>query len=159
MALTLANISASLQWILTKVNSGFKSSKQGPDSLSASINYDTTTTNKIILSQFTLTSGATQTIDLQSAVDLLGASVTMTKAVALEFTSVGNDVKLTCAGTNGLTAWFLRNSGELWVTDGGFVCVGWTYAKAVTVDATHKNIVFTNSSGASAVVTVSVLGG
>ena len=158
MSLSFAKITASASWILSKVNPGFKTAKQGPDALSASIGYDTANVTKLVGSQYVIAGSGTQAIDLTSQIDLLNAAVSFGKTCGIIIKVSGNDVKLVGHGTNGLSTWFIRNSGELWVCDGGFAAIGWTYSKAATVDSTHKILTLTNSSGASATVTLSLFG-
>lgn len=158
MPLGFAKLTASATWVLSKLNPGFKTAKQGPDYLSANLAYDPADVTKLVGSKYVIAGSGIQSIDLSSQVDLLNTAVSYGKACGLILTAMGNDVKMTGHGTNGLSTWFLRNSGELWITDGGFAAIGWTFAKAATVDSTHKILTLTNSSGASATVTLALFG-
>ncbi len=158
MSLTSAVISSSVDWTYIQAVTGFQPIKQGPDSLIGNITYSTSDVTKLIPKQYVVAGGGTQDIDLQTELDLSQAAAGCTKAVAIQISVTGNDIKITGHGTNGLAAWFIRNSGEFWIPAGGFATIAWPFSKAVTIDGTHKKLVITNSSGASATVTIAFLG-
>jgi hypothetical protein len=158
MPLGFAKLTASATWVLTRINPGFKTAKQGPDYLSSNLAYDPADVTKLVGSKYVITGSGVQTVDLSNQIDLLNTAVSYGKICGFILTVSGNDIKITGHGTNGLSTWFLRNSGEFWIADGGFAAIGWTFPKAATVDSTHKILTFTNSSGAVATVTLALFG-
>ena len=160
MATTVESITGQIQWLLSKPNNGFAATKQGADQVDIDIDYDVSVIGKMIAKSYTLAASATQLVNLYTGnTDLLGDAVVMTKAAAFMVRPIGSNIKVFGTGTNGLTSWFIQNSGELAIKDGGFALIGWPASSAATVDATHTTISVTNTGSTSVVVTVIVFGG
>jgi len=159
MGLDVGSISGTVNWMLSKANTGFSDTKQNSAATQA-ITYPVATINQMVAKVVTIAASGTATIDLSSNIDLVGNAVAMTKAVAFYIASSATEIKVTGHGTNGLSTWFIQATGELHVKSGGFALVGWPSATPATVDATHKILTITNLSATTATtVTYAVLGG
>lgn len=150
MSLTASAISLSGSWTQTKTNGAFGISTQGPDSLSYQAAPSIVTYSELFLNSYTIAAAGTQVLDFRSFTNTLGTSVTATKIIAILLkataTVTGAKMKIEPDATDGLT-WFFGGTGpyiELEVgTDGA--CLAISEGVAQTVDATHKELLVTNS--------------
>lgn len=158
MPLTYAQIEAGLKWGFTKTNTGFGDTTQQGE-LNANISYSVTDVTKSAGAVYSISASATQTVDLQTMTDWASTALSSGKAVAFGIKVTGNGVTVKAGSTNGLTTWFIRNSGQLYLPAGSFFVVGWPYSAAATVSGSAKTLDIVNDSGATATVTIAFLGG
>lgn len=159
MALTSSQATGTLQWIFSKSNTGFAATKQGADQLIGSITYDSTTINKGYGKTQTIAVGANQDFDLTALTDFVGDGVNMTKAVAFMITATGGACKVKAGATNGLSGWFVQDSGSLYIPAGGFAVIGWPAAVGATVSGSAKVINIAQSGATAVTVSVVFIGG
>jgi hypothetical protein len=148
MALTASSISQ-VGWTQTQTNSGFQSSQQGPDSLSALMSY--TSADEIFVEQRTLTGASTHNYDLTSMTNLFNESFAFSKIMGIQI--VVSDGTIQVFGA--LSAPYQWPNVDL-PTDVSRIelqngsCFFWgnsNLANAGTVDVSHKNIFIQEMSG------------
>ena len=159
MALTTSQATGAIQWIFSKANTGFSATKQGADQLIGTVTYDSATINKGYGVTQTISVGSSQNFDLTALTDFVGDSVNMTKAVAFMITATGGACKVKAGATNGLSSWFVQDSGSLYIPAGGFALIGWPAAVGATVSGSAKVINIAQSGASAVTVTVMFIGG
>lgn len=157
MSVNISSVVGQITWTQSKTNTGYGTTRQGPDQLSVSLSPDTTTYNRIYATSGTLASSASVTIDLQGVTDYLGQSLTLTKIIALQLSATGSNMKYEPGASNGLT-WFLSGTTPaVTVKDGGFFLIGdGTFG---TVSGSAKTITITNTGATSGTYSVALVGG
>lgn len=158
MALTLANVTGAAQWAFQKANTGFSNTKQSGQ-LPGNVDYDSTVFNKGYIKTQTIAIGASQDFDLTSLTDPVGDTVNMTKVAGFAISVTGGACKIKAGATNGLSSWFVRDSGSLYIPAGGFAVIGWDGATFATVGSTTKVINIAQSGATAVTVSVAFLGG
>lgn len=162
MALDSIGISATVSWALSRAVTGFADVTQGPDSLSFSSNsLSTATWTEIFAAEYTLAAAGTQVVDLRTFTDLVGNSVTGTKAMALMLSVSGaatDWLNVKPNSSNGLQ-WFFGGTAEGVSVPGGGVILFSEGAgsSGTTVDATHKQLLLTNNGAANLTATIAAL--
>lgn len=109
----------------------------------------------------TLTTGATETLDLQALAGAAFGTVNLSKIKALVInvttTTTGYTLKLKAGASNGFSACFSDPSDELVITNNGLLALFAT-GDGYTVDATHKTILLTNPAGGSLTYDIIIVG-
>lgn len=159
MALSTASVTGSLSWTQSKTNSGFASTVQGLDSLSASVAptlTGATPANVVFAEQRTLTASASQTYDLQSMTDFLSQSLVMVRAYAIMISCSAGQVTLEQGASNPLT-WPLSGTAPAMVVPANaFFIFGQTTAQAVSGSAKTLKV---TAGGSGATYKITILGG
>lgn len=111
--------------------------------------------NQVFHDQRTLTSSATENLDLAaSLVNAFGSTITFTKVKAVFFYAASantNSVQVTREGTNGVPIFMAAGDG-IALTPGAWVCACWPDATGVAVTAaTGDLLTITNSAGSTSV--------
>ena len=145
MALDTVRFAAIVEWAQSVVNSGFDDSKNSGKSYSAPTITTSSAANRIYFTSQTIAAAGTLTLNCQSLTDALGQAIVATRIYGIWFHTTGAALRMEPDASNGLVFPFDDASDKLTIkTEGHFMCVANT---ATTVDATHKNITFTNTSG------------
>lgn len=150
MSLTESAINWTTTWTQTKSNSPFQSTTQGPDSLSLQLAPSTTTYSEVFVNSYSIAAAGTQAIDFRSFTSAVGSSVTATKIIAMMLkataTVTGAKMKVEPHATNGLTWFFGGTSPYIELEIGtSSCCLCISEGVAETVDATHRQLLVTNS--------------
>jgi hypothetical protein len=163
MPLQQVNLTSSLQWILTKVVTGFAPIQQGADSVTSNLSgINLSTFNQLFAQQFTLSaSGGTSTFDLSTFTNPAGESTGFGHVLCIEVqvTGTGANVALSPGASNGLVWFFGGTSPTVSVPAGAtFIFTNAASATGQVVDSTHKNLTLTNNGSGVATVRVVCVG-
>jgi len=149
MPVTLLNANMVVQWAMTRTNGVFAPTRQGVDG----IEYNLADLNAIFQSVYVeskaIVGSGTYTIDLTSLANLVNESILFTKLLFLFVLPIGSGVNIAPGASNGLQL-FGGSGRSIDVPANG--CEFWGGDPAgtgLTVDATHKTLLFTNTSGAA----------
>lgn len=150
----------SLAWQLSKAITGWTTIK-APDSLALSATWASATYNQVYYARHSILAGANTTIDFRSYTDPFGATVTATKLVAIEFQVTGTNAVLTVEpGASNPLTWFISGTAPvLTLTPSGTTAAAALFWRPTgfTVDATHRNLLLTNTGSGTATVLVAAL--
>ncbi len=120
---------------------------------------DVTAFNSVFAAEYSIAAAGTQTVDFFAAfTDLLGNSVSLTKAIALLVLATGSGVIVEPKpATNPLVWFYSGTSPQITIHAGG----GFLFFDGATrtIDATHRNILFTETGGATLTLDVVLWGG
>ena len=160
VSLSLASVAVELGWTQISPNTGFVTSRQGPDKLSASLSPDLTVVNRVYAVSGTLAASGTVTIDLQALTTYLtGAdAVVLTKVQAVMLTATTTGMKFEPGATNPATWFFSGTTPAITLQAGGFFCLG--DGSVYTVTASLKTLKITNiSASLTGTYAIAILGG
>lgn len=160
MPLTNASLTTNFQWSLSRTNTGYRVTKQGPESQSYSlVGLDTDIWNQVSTNSYTITSGSTQTIDLQDQSNLVYEDFAFSRVKTIVVQPVGSEVTLAPGAASGLQWFFGSASGSVVVPASGcFVFSLGAAASGTTVDSTHRYLKLTASGAGTSTVDVVILG-
>ncbi len=152
MPLASGEMRANFTFKLSKPNTGFpptvvKSTKS--KRLSPGTAFD-----QCLSARYSIAAAGEQVLDLSSFTNVVGETVTGTKAVGILLLATGSTARIEEDGTNGLR-WFATSDGDIGavvVKDGGFFA--WGEPTGTTIDATHKRLKITNTGGTTLTVDV-----
>jgi hypothetical protein len=150
MALTAAQIAASLGWTLSKANTGGQPTRQGPEALSFGPTIDLTLVTQVLKLPTSFTSGEVKEVDVSTFTNFVTEAVTPTKAFGIILIPTGTSVSIATGTTNGLV-WLAET-----VPDGGVLLYFQPLAKVI--DATHKTIKLTAGAAALTLAGAVLLG-
>jgi hypothetical protein len=148
MPLTKATYASKVSWTVTNTPAGFRAASQS-DSVSYSSRLDTTLVKNALAGSVTLAAGASLTVDLFAAfTDLAGGSFSATKVYGFELIALGENakVKMEPGATDALTWFFAGTTPSLTVVAPG--AASHLDGAHTTIDATHRNVKFTNTGSA-----------
>ena len=162
-SLTQLTLSASMQWALSKANTGFAATKQGSDNNTYSSTLTSFATwTEIFLQQMTITAASFNEFSLRTFTNLVGVSVTAGHILAIEIvpTGTGATCAVTPGTTNGLTWYWTGTSPSLNVPINGceFHCED-PAGTGTVLDATHNTLRITNGGGSDLTVKVTAIVG
>lgn len=145
MAVDTVRFAAVVEWAQSVANSGFDDSKNSGKSYSAPTITTSSAANRIYFTSQTIAAAGTLAIDCRSLTDALGQAIVATRIYGIWFHTSGAALRFEPGAANGLVFPFDNSSDKLTVkTEGHFMVVQNT---ATTVDATNRNLLFTNTSG------------
>ena len=158
MPLTQVGLSAGINWTLARPVAGFADVVQGGDTAAFDLGgLNLAVWNELFGARYTLGPGATQAVDLRAFTDPAGTAVaTADKVLALLILVAGaaaDKLNVKPHGTNGLQ-WFFGGTAEGINIPGGGMNLfseGPT-GSGTAVDATHKQLLLTNTGGADLTV-------
>lgn len=163
-SLTQLTLSASMQWTLSKANTGFASTKQGSDNST----YSNTLTSfgtwtELYAQEFSIASGGGfNEFDLSSFTNLVGVAVTAGHILAIEIIPTGTNAQCLFAPgtTNGLTWFFGGTTPTLTLKiNGTFFWSDDPAGTGTVIDSTHKTLRLTNNgSGTLTAVVTAIVG-
>lgn len=145
MPLDTLNLTAAVEWKMSKDVTGFKDAFQGQESKAFALAPTIATWDQLFAAYYTIAASGTQLIDLSSFTSLVGEAVTGTSALFLVLIPTGVDAECTIEpdATNGLE-WFF-GAGTLVIPTGGFLMYCEPDAGGVVIDGTHKELLVTNT--------------
>ncbi len=155
-------VAASVGWTQSASNSPFAETKQGPDSLAFSATPSATTYGEVLLHRTTIAAAANETVDFRSFTNKLNQSVTATKVVGwlIKATGATGQLKIEPGASDPLS-WFLSGTTPALTlscgTDG--CCIMVMDGAAATIDATTRNVKFSNPGAATITLTIAALVG
>lgn len=161
MPLDSLTFNNNITWSMSKANTGYADTKNGPTSASFSLSgVDIANYNYLYVASLTVAPSATTTIDLSSLTSLLGEAINFTKVLTIVVTTTGNQITVATGATNGLVWFFGGTSPTITIPTGGmFAFSEAATSTGTTVDATHKTLKFTNNGATTnATVKVQILG-
>lgn len=162
MGLSSVGINAAINWQLARSVGPFADVTQGPDGANFALNaLPVATWNELFAAQYTISASGTQAVDLRSFTDLPGNAVTATAVLAVLVLVTGDaaDVlNVKAHGTDGLQ-WFFENATHGVNVPGGgmFLFSEGSDSAGTAVDATHRQLLLTNTGGADLTVTLVAL--
>lgn len=158
MPLSQLTFTASINWSLYKVNSGFGNTKQGPSSESFSLaNISTTTFNQLYGADISLAASASQTINCASLTNLVGESFGFGHLLMLWVYASGSECTVSPGASNALEPYGAGNS--VIVPSGGINIQSYpATATGLVVNSGAKNLLLTNTGLTALTVTVVILG-
>lgn len=160
----LQNISYNnaLSWSLSKPITGFSSATQGSDSVSSTLNgINVATYNQLFAAQYALPAAGTQTVDLSAFTNLVGESTGFGHVTLLYVLVTGTNanVAVSPGAANGLVWFFGAADQSVSVpANAAFTFSAGSSGPGAVVDATHKNLLFTNYGSGAATVKVIAVG-
>lgn len=161
MPINTVTLNVALQWALTRTNSGgFANTTQGADSLNFTLSgINTSTFNQLYVTQLSLAASASTTLDLTSLTNLVYESFSFGHVITIMVLPVGNNVTIEPGASNPLQ-WFFGGTTQTILVDnnGCFLWSNGASATGTVVNSTNKTLKFTNSSGASNLIDVLIIG-
>lgn len=162
MSLDRVSLNINLAWLMSKTNTGFGDTSEGPDSKAWSTSgIDVAVQNELYAQKYTIAASGTQTMDLSSFTNLLNQSKTLTSVLSLFLLPTGTNAicKLEPGAANPLTWFFSGTTPAISIPTGGvFVFSNPGTGTGQTVDGTHKNLLVTNTGSGSMSLTVLAVG-
>lgn len=144
MSLTASGI-AQIGWTYTKTNSGFTDSQQGPDSLSGIFGF--ADSDAIYVANTTLSASGTTTLDLQALTDFFGDAINFATIQGIIIQCSSGTVRVFGAGSNAFQFFLADPSDKVVLKSGATIMFSNdTLANGGTVDGTHKNLKFEETS-------------
>jgi len=164
LAANSVTATASLGWKQTQTNESgtFGATVQGPDSFTARYSPNTTTYSEILLDVFTLNASANTTIDFRSFTNLLNNTVTATGVLGMlvkaTATVTGGQLQIEPGASNPLS-WILSGTSPAITLDVGTAgaCLMVWEGTTQTVNATVRNVLFSNPGTQAITVTLGAL--
>ncbi len=163
MALTSFSSSNTIAWTLSNsTNTAYSAITQGDNVQFTGNGVDTTTFNQLFTAYYTILAAGTQVIDLFSFTNIVNEAVAFTKVYELFIlvdTGSGGNILVQPGASNALQ-WFFNGSTQgINLPNGTGVCYMLPISgTGQTVDATHRNILLTNSGGSTVGVKITVMG-
>ena len=151
---------AAINWALSRSVSGLQDMKY-PAKRAFSISYDFADFDEMFFAQYTMAAAGTQVVDFRSFANLIDPSGTVTATgiaalfIAVQSAVAGSDaVTITLEpGASDALAWPLTGTAPvLTIENGGVQQIA--RATAFAVDATHRNLLLTNTGADAGLVTV-----
>jgi len=162
MSLERVNLTINLAWLLSKTNTGFVDSEQGPDSKGFSLQgLDVAIQNQLFAAKYTVLASGTQVIDLSTFTNLVSQATGLTSVLTLFLLPTGTNAicKLEPGASNPLTWFFSGTTPAISIPAGGtFVFSNPGTGTGQTVDGTHKNLLVTNTGAGTLSLTVLAIG-
>jgi len=156
MSLSSRSLTAGINWDLRKTNGTYATAKnKDRHTFSPTLPAGQ---NQLQSNEYTLTTSATQTIDLYATfTDLAGnAGLQATKVYGFLITVVGTNGGLTIEpGASNALTWFFGGTAPTVTIPYGLAaapgCLMFFQPTAQVLDATHRNLKFTNTSGSASI--------
>lgn len=159
MSLSQVSFVAAVNWSLANsAATGFSAATESDNSSFTLTGISTTTWNQIYAAQITLTALGTTSIDLRSLTNLVNESFSFLHVLAIYVLPTGN-MKIGPGAANGLLWFWVSAAGYTTIKAGGVLMHSDSISSTGTAtDATHKTLDLTDTSNASNLVEIMVLG-
>lgn len=146
MAVDTVEFVAGVKWAQSLTNTGFDESRQSGTAYSSIRPTVIAGSNRLYFTSQTIAASGTLTLNCQSLTDALGQAIVATRIYGIWVEANGAGLRCETHGTNGLV--FPWNDASDAITIDTHGELSYCSTTSTVVDATHKQLLFTNVSGA-----------
>jgi hypothetical protein len=160
MPLSQASLTCQAFWALTRTNTGYRATTQGPESQGFTlVGLDVADFDQVLAATYTVATTATQDIDLTALTNLVYQSFGFAHVLSIMVLPTGDEITLEPGPSNGLV-WFFGSATDSIVIaeDGCFMYSLPASSAGQVVDGTHKVLRLTGSGASTATVKVFIIG-